>query len=75
MAEPDEYYSVDYVEPIDALKGQVFDRSVQLLGPKSPLEAEMYSVLVNNTKSAIKIDQHSVNSVLLTPLQQVSWFE
>lgn len=71
MAEPDEYYTIDYVEPINALQGQVCDRSVQLLGPKSPLESEMYSVLVNTTKSAIKIDQHSVNNVLLTPLQQV----
>lgn len=68
----DEYYTVDYVEPVDALQGQVCDRSIQLNGPRSPLESEMYSALVQNSKSAITIDAHSVNSVLLTPLQQVS---
>lgn len=71
MADIDEYYPVEYVEPVNALQGQICDRSVQLLGPKSPLESEMYSVLAHNTKSAITIDQHSVNNVLLTPLQQV----
>lgn len=71
MTEIDEYYTVDYVEPVNALQGQVCDRAVQLTGPKSPLESEMYSALVQNSKSAITIDQHSVNSVLLTPLQQV----
>lgn len=75
MAEVDEYYGVDYVEPVNALQGQICDRSVQLLGPKSPLESEMYSVLAyNHAKSAINIDQHSVNHVLLTPLQQVRYF-
>lgn len=71
--EADEYYTVDYSEPVKALQGQVCDRSVQLLGPKSPLESEMYSALVQNSKSAITIDAHSVNNVLLTPLQQVSF--
>lgn len=72
MAEVDEYYGIDYVEPVNALHGQICDRSVQLHGPKSPLESEMYSVLAHNhSKSAITIDAHSVNHVLLTPLQQV----
>lgn len=69
--EADEYYTVDYAEPVNALHGQVLDRSIALNGPKSPLESEMYSVLVQSSKSAISIDQHSVNTVLLTPLQQV----
>lgn len=75
IGEVDEYYGIDYVEPVDALQGEICDRSVQLLGPKSPLESEMYSVLMDNkSKRAISIDQHSVNHVLLTPLQQVSDF-
>lgn len=71
VTEMDEYYTADYVEPVDALHGLICDRSVQLLGPKSPLESEMYSALVQHSKCAITIDAHSVNSVLLTPLQQV----
>lgn len=71
MEEIDEYYPVEYVEPINTVNFPICDRSIQLQGPRSPLESEMYSVLNHKSKSAISVDQHSVNSVILTPLQQV----
>lgn len=71
MGDCDEYYPVVDAEPIRTLEDRLCDRVVQLSGPKSPLESEMYSTLVNNQKRSIHIDPHSVNSVLLTPLQQV----
>lgn len=71
MGDCDEYYPVVDAEPVRALEDRTCDRSVQLSGPKSPLESEMYSTLVNSSKRCVHIDAHSVNSVILTPLQQV----
>lgn len=75
MGEIDEYHGFDYAEPVNAMKGVVCDRSMELNGPRSPLESEMYPVLVHsNSKRVIGIDAHSVNHVLLTPIQQVRDF-
>lgn len=71
MGDCDEYYPVMDAEPVRALEDRTCDRSVQLAGPKSPLESEMYSTLINSSKHSIHIDAHSVNSVILTPIQQV----
>lgn len=69
----DEYYPIVDAEPLKAHDELRCDRLIRLNGPRSPLESEVYSVLVSNDKRSVEIDHHSVNSVFLTSLQQV-WF-
>lgn len=71
FADCDEYYPIADFEPIKPSNERIYDRAVQLKGPKSPLESQVHSVLLHNHKNSITIDPHSVNSVLLTSLQQV----
>lgn len=66
----DEYYPIDYADPIDVDVCHC-SKIVQLKGPNSPLETTVHSVLSDNNQSSISIDAHSVNSVFLTPMQQV----
>lgn len=69
----EEYYPITSVEPIN-LEERNCDRFIKLRGPTSPLESQVYSVLLNNYENAITIDAHSVNSVFLTSMQQVRIF-
>lgn len=70
----DEYYPIAEVETLRLHDDANYHRLVNLKGPKSPLESQVHSVLLNNEKQSITIDAHSVNSVLLTSLQQVSFW-
>ncbi|XP_055302653.1 probable ATP-dependent RNA helicase spindle-E [Sitodiplosis mosellana] len=70
FADCDEYYPIANCSPIMPLEDRYYDRAVQLKGPKSPLESAVHSVLLHNGKRSVNIDAHSVNSVLLTSLQQ-----
>lgn len=72
MGDCDEYYPIVMADPVNALEDGKRDRIVTLAGPKSPLESDVYWSLINGPKNSIHIDAHSVNSVLLTPIQQVS---
>lgn len=69
--ESDEYRAIAEAEVVDLPQNLPFNRILQLAGPKSPLEAQMFSVLNFGNEQAIKIDPNSVNSVLLNPYQQV----
>lgn len=68
----EDYYPIDYVDPIN-IDDHHCSRMVVLRGPHNPLVAQVHSVLSNNEET-ITIDAHSVNSVFLTSMQQV-YFE
>lgn len=67
----DEYYPIVDAEPVKTNEELKCERFVRLNGPRSPLESEVHSVLLSNDKRSVEIDNHSVNSVFLTSLQQV----
>lgn len=71
FADCDEYSPIPDVEPTKPLGDRNYDRAIQLRGPNSPLESQVHSVLIQNGNRSVNIDAHSVNSVLLTSLQQV----
>lgn len=47
---------------------------IHLKGPRSALESDVHSLVLSNGKGSVVIDAHSVNSVLLTSMQQVKHF-
>lgn len=69
--ENDEYRAIAEAEVVDLPPNLSFSRILQLAGPKSPLESQMFSVQNFGNEQAVKIDPNSVNSVLLNPYQQV----
>lgn len=76
FADCDEYYPIPIAEPVIVdIDYRSYDRGVNLKGPRSPLESQVHSVLLHNAENSVVIDAHSVNSVLLTSLQQVCLFE
>lgn len=69
----EEYYPINDIEPIKSLDEHICDRFVQLKGPRSPLESQVYSVLLPADgcgEISVNIDAHSVNGVLLSSMQQ-----
>lgn len=67
----EEYYPLSDFEPIKPLPGYSCNQFIHLKGPKSPLESEIHPILLHSGKCAVNIDAHSVNSVLLSSMQQV----
>lgn len=67
----EEYFPITHYEPIKMESKYSYTQRVQLKGPRSPLESEVHSLLLHNGKCSVTIDAHSVNSVLLTSMQQV----
>lgn len=71
LEECDEYYPIADIEPTKPVEEVKCSKIVNLKGPNSPLEAQVHSLLLNNEQKSIMVDQHSVNSVFLTSMQQV----
>ncbi|XP_031618969.1 probable ATP-dependent RNA helicase spindle-E [Contarinia nasturtii] len=65
-----EYYPIANVESIKPVEDIQCSRIVRLKGPHSPLETQVYSMLVQNEQQSITVDPHSVNSVFLNSMQQ-----
>lgn len=68
-----EYFPITEAEAIDLPGEQLYDRMVKLIGPKSPLESNMYPILDYGNSQSINIDPNSVNCVLLNPYLQVTY--
>lgn len=71
ILENDEYRAIAEAAVVDLPPNLLFHRILQLAGPKSPLESQMFSVLNFGNEQPVQIDPNSVNSVLLNPYRQV----
>lgn len=70
----EEYYPIPDAEPVEPPPDRVYANTIQLVGPKSPLETVMYSTLCSGATKSVTVDPYSVNSVLLSSTQEVNWF-
>lgn len=68
-----ELYPIVEAEPIEWPRNAYPCTTIQLTGPKTPLETVLYSFLsYERTSKAVNVDHSSVNSVLLSSIQQES---